>query len=167
MMGGLGNGHEMSPLRSVRDRRSVSRQSLVSNPGKSLALKHEKLSVHSFERMVGCDENVSKHSRRGSMPLHLGPFSWLARSTIFVSHCARSRHKQIRWEDTNRHSIPILTHRGRGLWPSDEYLVRVISTGPQYGRCSCPRAPNAGESTDAARVTSTMSASRVHQTPPA
>lgn len=48
VLGGLG----ASPTRSLRDRRSISRQSLVSNIEGSRALKHEKLGVHSFERVV-------------------------------------------------------------------------------------------------------------------
>lgn len=36
----------------MRDRKSISRQSLVSNVEGGRALKHEKLGVHSFERVV-------------------------------------------------------------------------------------------------------------------
>lgn len=53
VLGGIGDGKgAASPLKSVRDRKSISRQSLAANPGTSLALKYEKLTVHSFERMV-------------------------------------------------------------------------------------------------------------------
>eukprot|EP00903_Cladosiphon_okamuranus_P016069 g14834.t1 len=47
VLGGWGTSH----TRSLRDRRSISRQSLVANTEGARALKHEKLSVHSFERV--------------------------------------------------------------------------------------------------------------------
>lgn len=41
-----------SPTRSLRDRKTLSRQSLVSNIEGCRGLKREKLGVHSFERVV-------------------------------------------------------------------------------------------------------------------
>ncbi|CAM9132557.1 unnamed protein product, partial [Scytosiphon promiscuus] len=53
VLGGIGDSRgAASPVKFVRDRKSISRQSLAANPGTSLALKHEKLTVHSFEQMA-------------------------------------------------------------------------------------------------------------------
>ncbi|CAM9541979.1 unnamed protein product, partial [Ectocarpus sp. 13 AM-2016] len=52
VLGGVGDGGRFaSSINTFRDRRPVSRQSLVANPGVDLALKSEKLTVHSFEQM--------------------------------------------------------------------------------------------------------------------
>lgn len=53
VLGGVGDGGRFaSAINTFRDRKPVSRQSLVANPGVGLALKSEKLTVHSFEQMV-------------------------------------------------------------------------------------------------------------------
>ncbi|CAM9133998.1 unnamed protein product [Ectocarpus fasciculatus] len=52
VLGGVGDGGRLaSSINTFRDRKPVSRQSLVANPGVGLALKSEKLTVHSFEQM--------------------------------------------------------------------------------------------------------------------
>ncbi|CAM9614196.1 unnamed protein product [Ectocarpus sp. 6 AP-2014] len=52
VLGGVGDGGRFaSSINTFRDRRPVSRQSMVANPGVDLALKSEKLTVHSFEQM--------------------------------------------------------------------------------------------------------------------
>lgn len=48
----LGTIGDQSPLKCIQRKKSQSRQSLLASPGGGLALKYEKLSVDSFERMV-------------------------------------------------------------------------------------------------------------------
>lgn len=52
VLGSVAEGGGKSALRSVRDRKSATRNSLLAGPGGALALKCEKLAVKSFERMV-------------------------------------------------------------------------------------------------------------------
>lgn len=59
VLGGL----DTSPARSLRDRKSITRHSLLSpllSNVEARALKHEKLTVHSFERVVrpGCFDSL-------------------------------------------------------------------------------------------------------------
>lgn len=71
VLGGVGDGGRFaSSINTFRDRRPISRQSLVVKPGVDLALKSEKLTVHSFEQMV------RSQSRTSSLSKCLGIASW-------------------------------------------------------------------------------------------
>lgn len=90
VLGGLGT----SPTRrSLRDRRSISRQSLVANIEGSRALKHETLSVHSFDRVVrpGCF-TVSMHSILLAVFLSLKPVRSLLCIARTASEFSRITH---------------------------------------------------------------------------
>lgn len=71
----LGSGIESSPMRS---RRSISRKSVVTNAGAGLALKHEKLGVDSFERMVRLGTHFVSSIGCDSAPLLKKALTFLA-----------------------------------------------------------------------------------------